>query len=128
MMHLRTYAGLYSDDTQQCMVLIQCCLNGSGNDAQPEEEDADQQTHEDEMSKKTRTQAVRLQWNVQRWGDALGDMLRRSALRDYGRHFKEAVTKLSHHTPPQRSGTKSMGMGAAMRIGKDAYHWHHNFF
>jgi hypothetical protein len=60
---------------------------------------------------------VRVEWNARRWGRTLGLMFRRDALRDYGRHFKEAVSKLSHNIPPQQSGSKSEGMGAAMRIG-----------
>jgi hypothetical protein len=60
---------------------------------------------------------VRVEWNARRWGRTLGLMFRRDAVRDYGRHFKEAVYKLSHNIPPQQSGSKSEGMGAAMRIG-----------
>jgi hypothetical protein len=60
---------------------------------------------------------VRVEWNARRWGRTLGLMFRRDALRDYGRNFKEAISKLSHNIPPQQSGSKSEGMGAAMRIG-----------
>ena len=60
---------------------------------------------------------VRVEWNARRWGRTLGLMFRRDALRDYGRNFKEAISKLNHNIPPQQSGSKSEGMGAAMRIG-----------
>lgn len=60
---------------------------------------------------------VHVQWNARKWGRTLGVMFRRDALRDYGRNFKEAVAKLNHNIRPQQSGSKSEGMGAAMRIG-----------
>ncbi|ELR12305.1 ADPribosylglycohydrolase superfamily protein [Acanthamoeba castellanii str. Neff] len=148
--------GLYSDDTQQCMVLIQCCLFGkdqpepSEHAEDSDEDDASESSEEGETAEVADASVpppsavattaaapaaakplpkgmgrvlsgpgpeVRVEWNARRWGRTLGLMFRRDALRDYGRHFKEAVSKLSHNIPPQQSGSKSEGMGAAMRIG-----------
>eukprot|EP01087_Luapelamoeba_hula_P019666 TRINITY_DN6548_c1_g1_i1.p1 TRINITY_DN6548_c1_g1~~TRINITY_DN6548_c1_g1_i1.p1 ORF type:complete len:570 (+),score=135.07 TRINITY_DN6548_c1_g1_i1:1505-3214(+) len=82
--------GLYSDDTQQCLALLNCCMNSSSG-------------------------ATR--WNVKEWSAALVKAMQVKALRGYGQAFQKAVAKLSRGVSPYQSGSPSEGMGAAMRIG-----------
>jgi hypothetical protein len=125
------------------MVLIQCCLYAKDQPANLDEEEEEEETEAEKEYEVGSAQAssessstpgkplpkgvgrvhtgpgleVRVEWNAQKWGRTLGLMFRKDALRDYGRHFKEAVAKLSHNIPPHQTGSKSEGMGAAMRIG-----------
>jgi len=55
-------------------------------------------------------------WSPARWAEWLVVAMQRGALRGYGRHFQQAVQKLSRGAPPEHAGSSSAGMGAAMRV------------
>jgi ADP-ribosyl-[dinitrogen reductase] hydrolase len=56
-------------------------------------------------------------WSAERWAACLVDGMRGGAWRDYGRNFAEAATRLGRNIPPQHAGSRTAGIGAAMRAG-----------
>ena len=56
-------------------------------------------------------------WSVERWAACLVDGMVGRAWRDYGRNFADAVARLRQGIPPQRAGSRTAGIGAAMRCG-----------
>ncbi len=56
-------------------------------------------------------------WSAERWATCLVDGMRGGVWRDYGRNFAEAVARLRQGVPPERAGSRTAGIGAAMRAG-----------
>lgn len=79
--------GLHSDDTQQALALLNCCLHNGKK------------------------------WNVNLWVKWLVQGMEQQAWRGFGKGFATAVSNLSKGIKPQQSGNPSTGIGASMRVG-----------
>ncbi len=55
-------------------------------------------------------------WSPSAWGRCLVAGAKKGSWRGTGRHFDNAVKKLEGGAPPERAGSPSAGIGAAMRI------------
>jgi len=79
--------GLHSDDTQQCLALLNCCISSN------------------------------YKWNKFFWCKFLKQGMATHAWRGFGKNFSLSVSNLKKGIEPERSGSPSSGIGAAMRIG-----------
>jgi len=89
--------GLHSDDTQQCLALLNCCLSQKLN-----------------FTKKQNVEDIFI---LHYWANYVTAGMANKAWRGFGRNFSFAAGNLKKGVAPTVSGSNSAGIGAAMRIG-----------